>query len=350
MQIWRLLTLGLLAAGAGAVQSAAAQTEPKEPERLFRSREVLDLTLTAPLKTLFKNRDTVNKKPQTGLLSFADSSGTAVSFPVTLETRGHFRLKPSTCKFPPIKVIFDKEAMKDTPFRGQGSLKLATHCHGAKSYEQDLLVEESIYRMYNLLTPLSHRTRLARIRYVPTEDTTETETKYGFFLEDDDELAKRNGGTWTKVPGLALSDMEPATLDLSMVFLYMIGNTDWSILMLHNMRVVQVEGQLLSYPVAYDFDFSGLVGAPYAAPDARLPIKSVQTRLYRGVCREPEELAPTFDRFKAQRDAIYAVLDSQPGLEPKRAQEARDYLGGFFKQIERPRDFNNALGYACRGR
>jgi hypothetical protein len=343
-----LLALGLL--GGGVAPEARAQTETKEPERLFRSREVLDLTLTGPLQTLFKNRDTVTKKPQTGTLGLLDSAGKPVSIPVTLETRGHFRLRSSTCRFPPIKVIFDKELMKDTPFRGQGSLKLATHCHGAKSYEQDLLVEEAIYRMYNLLTPLSHRTRLAKIRYVPTEDTTDAETKYGFFLEDDDELAKRNGGTWTKIPGLALSDMEPGTLDLVMVFVYMIGNTDWSILMLHNMRVVQVEGQLLSYPVAYDFDFSGLVGAPYAAPDARLPIKSVRTRLYRGVCREPEELAPTFDRFKAQREAIYAVLDSQPGLEPKRAEEARDYLQGFFKQIERPRDFNNALGYACRGR
>jgi hypothetical protein len=334
----------------GGPEPAPAQLQSKEPERLFRSRDVLDLTLTAPLKTLFKNRDTVNKKPQSGTLDLLDSDGKPVQVPVTLETRGHFRLRPSTCRFPPIKVIFNRQVMRTTPFRGQGSLKLATHCHGAKSYEQNLLVEEAIYRIYNLLTPLSHRTRLARIRYVPTEDTTDAETRYGFFLEDDDEMAKRNGGTWTKIPGLALSDMEPAALDLVMVFVYMIGNTDWSILMLHNMRVVQIEGQLLAYPVAYDFDFSGLIGAPYAAPDPRLPIKSVRTRLYRGVCREPEELAPTFDRFKAQRDSIYAVLDSQPGLEPKRAQEAKDYLQDFFKQVDRPRDFNNALGYACRGR
>ena len=37
-------------------------------------------------------------------------------------------------------------------------------------------------------------------------------------------------------------------------------------------------------PVPYDFDFSGLVGTPYATPPDQVPIKNVRTRFYRGYC------------------------------------------------------------------
>lgn len=340
----RLLLLGLLVV----VPSLEAQLPaPKEPERLFRSREPLELTLIAPLKTLFKNRDTLNKKPVDGILVVTGDQG-ADSIPVKLETRGHYRLKPSTCQFAPIKVSFDKEASRDTPFKGQGSLKLGTHCNSNPRYEQNLLVEEGVYRVYNLLTPLSHLTRLARIRYVPTDDPQKEITRFGFFLEDDDEMGKRVGGKENMVPSLALSDLDVDQVDLMAVFEYMIGNTDWSVYALHNVRVVQFEGLSFFYPVAYDFDFSGLVNAPYAVPDYRLPIKTVRQRLYRGPCRKIDELTPMLQHFVARKDSIEAIFRNQPGIDPKRVQDAIEYLEDFFKEAASPKDFNRALGYACR--
>ena len=320
------------------------------PERLFRSREPLEVTLRGPFNELFKDRDTLQAKPQLGTLEFVDEKKGPTRLPVTLETRGHFRLRRMTCSFAPIKVIFDRETAKGTVFGGQGSLKLGTHCQGAGRYEQNLLVEESIYRMYNAVTPLSHRTRLARIRYVPENDTSKSTLKYAYFLEDDDEMAKRNGGKVLMQQGGSFSDMEPSHMDLVGMFEYMIGNTDWSVFAIHNIRLVEVPSNPgLYYPVAYDFDFSGLVGAPYAGPDARLPIKSVKQRLYRGPCRKLEEITPVLQSFSSRRDSIYAALKSAP-LEPDRLKEATDYLDGFFEDIKNPKNFNDALGYACRAR
>jgi len=326
----------------------SAQLATKEPERLFRSREILDLTLIAPLKSLFKNRDTVEKIPQSGRLVVPSETGVD-TVPVTLETRGHFRLKSSTCSFPPIKVIFDKSTLKETLFKGQGSLKLATHCRDGDRYEQNVLVEESIYRIYNLLTPLSHRTRLVRMRYLNTEDPDKDLVRMAFFLEDDDEVAKRNGATEMKVPALALSEMDPPQLDLMSVFLYMIANHDWSIYALHNTRVMRVDGYPLMYPVAYDFDFSGLVNAPYAGPPPQLPqLRRLRDRLYRGPCRAVEELTPTLQLFSAKKDSILAIIRDQPGLEPGRVKDAVNYLDDFFEEIEKPKDFDRDLDYACR--
>ncbi len=332
------------------VATAAAQDKKAEPQRLFRSREVLEFTLRAPLKELFKNRDTLAVKPVNGTIEFKDAKAGDTSIPVTLETRGHFRLKSSTCSFAPIKVRFDKEKAKGTEFSGQGALKLTTHCQNGGRFEQNLLLEESIYRIHNLLTPFSFRTRLVRVHYIPTDDTTKAVTKYGFFVENDEAMAKRNSGTVLMQTGGKYDEMDQPLLDLMMMWEYFIGNTDWSVAMIHNFRVLAVEGKETYFPVAYDFDFSGLVGASYAVPDYRLPIKSVRQRLYRGPCKKTEELWPTVELFRAKRDSINAIIRAIPDFEPGRVKEAIGYIDDFFNELKAPKDLDGILGYACRGR
>lgn len=345
----RRLIAGLVVASQMATV-ASAQEKKTEPQRLFRSREVLELTLRAPLKELFKNRDTLAVKPVSGTVEFKDSKAGDVTIPVSLETRGHFRLKSSTCSFPPIKVRFDKEKAKGTEFSGQGSLKLGTHCQNGARFEQNLLLEEASYRIHNLLTPFSFRTRLARIHYIPTDDTAKAVTRYAYFMENDEAMAKRNQGTILMQTGGKYDEMDQDLLNLMMVWEYFIGNTDWSVAMIHNFRILAVEGKDVYYPVAYDFDFSGLVNASYAVPDYRLPIKTVRQRLYRGPCRKPEELWPTVELFKAKRDSMVAIIQAIPDFEPGRAKDAIGYLDQFFNDMKSPKDLDDALGYACRGR
>ncbi len=334
---------------AGSMSAGAQEAKKPQPERLFRDRAPLELTIRAPFNALFKNRDTTKSNPLPGTVEFVDSEGGKKSVAITLDTRGHFRLRRNTCSFAPLKVEFDKESAKGTVFNGQGGIKLVTHCQNSGRNEQNLLIEEATYRLYNHLTPFSHLTRVAKITYVP-EDTTKTVTRYGFFIEDDKELAKRNSSNLMMVTGGTFADMVTSHLDLAMVFEYMIGNTDWSVVMIHNFRILDPGLGGLYVPVAYDFDFSGLVGASYAIPDGRLPIKSVKERLYRGPCRTVEELQPTVDRFIQAQDSLYGLIRAMPGLEPKRVKEATDYLDDFFKEIKRPKDFDGALRYACQGR
>ena len=48
------------------------------------------------------------------------------------------------------------------------------------------------------------------------------------------------------------------------VFEYLIGNTDWSAVGSHNVRLIKCKDYPLPLPIAYDFDYSGFVNAPYA--------------------------------------------------------------------------------------
>jgi hypothetical protein len=330
-----------------AAQSPAPEPDaPRRPARLFRSEAPIVVTLAADFRELFRDRDTLTVRRDSAAITFAGDTG-SITLPVQLSTRGHFRLRSSTCDFPPLKVYFDKEKVRRTPFGGNGSLKLVTHCGKGERYEQNLLVEHGIYRAYNRLTDISFRSRLAKVTYADTKDPARTVTRYGFFLEDDDEMARRSGGKLLPVVGAGLDEMDPAQLDLVAVFQYLVGNTDWSVVMIHNIRLVQVEGHPYFLPVAYDFDWSGVVNATYARPDARLGTKTVRQRVYRGACRPVEELQPTLAKVMERRDSIRDAFATIPDLEPKRLKDVLDYLEDGFRMIARPQEFKHEQGHAC---
>ena len=347
-----LVLLALWPQSAGAFVQAPAPAPqvdsqvPRKPSRLFRSEAPLAVTLSADFRQLFRDRDTLKMRYDSATITFPSDSG-PMTVPVALATRGHFRLRASTCDFPPIKVFFNKEAVRRTPFGGNGSLKLVTHCSKGERYEQNLLLEHGIYRAYNRLTDLSFRSRLAKVTYADTKDPARTVTRYGFFLEDDDEMARRNGGKILPVVGGGLDEMEPGQLDLVTLFEYLIGNTDWSVIMIHNIRLIQVEGQPYFLPVAYDFDWSGVVNATYARPDPKLGTKHVRERVYRGACRPVDSLAPTLARLLTARDTIRDAFATLPDLEPKRLEDVLRYLDDGFRTMERTKDFRNEMARAC---
>jgi hypothetical protein len=129
---------------------------------------------------------------------------------------------------------------------------------------------------------------------------------------------------------------------------YFLGNTDWSVYALHNIVLVEMPGTVFPMPVPYDFDWSGVINAPYAVPDAKLPIRSVRQRLYRGYCRTLEEIQPILARFTENKDQIYALYRDLPALEEKRRTEMLAYYDEFYKTISDPRAVEREFIRTCR--
>jgi hypothetical protein len=127
----------------------------------------------------------------------------------------------------------------------------------------------------------------------------------------------------------------------------MIGNTDWSVPALHNVVILKEPGAL-PIVVPYDFDWCGLVNAPYAVPAEILPIESVRGRYYRGFNRPDEELQPILDEFRQRRDEIYQTCRSVPFLSEKELNKILKYMDQFFKPIENPKSVEVAYHQECR--
>lgn len=325
----RLLLLLLVALTANA---ASAQGSEKP---LFAANEPLRLTIAGPVSAIARSK---SQDAHPGTLTVAV---TGEVLPVTLSARGLTRRKSDICQFPPLWVRFTSPPPPTSVFAGQKSLKLVSHCRGSESFQQYVLLEHSAYRMFNALSPTSFRVRLANIDYV--DEKGRTTSRYGFFIEDLDDVARRNGMQDANILNLIpVSSLSHPHAALYALFQHMIANHDWSMRAgpegdecCHNSKLITPATGVAAgaIPVPYDFDFSGLVNAPYATPPDQLKISNVRQRRYRGYCMHNNAALAAAVQMRGKRPQLLAALASTPGLEPRTVERATRFLDGFFEDI-----------------
>jgi hypothetical protein len=327
-------------------EKIAADTTPYKPTALFSSNRPLEATLTLNLRQIKKDRK--EEAPwRAAALAYKGADGATVEIPARVRTRGIWRMK--NCDIPPLRMDFAKDKVKRSEFAGQDRVKLVLACHNNDKYEGLLLDELQLYRIYQLLTPISHRVRLVRLTVTDSGTQKLEMTRWAFFVEDEAETTKRNGGRMYDVTGATSTDLEPQTAAIVGLFQYLIGNTDYSVPVLHNVELMARDTSV--YPVAYDFDFAGVVNAPYAIPDYRLPIKRVTQRLFRGPCAPANYYPAVIDLFKSRRDSIAALYRDDVGrlIPPGRVKETLEYFDDFYKTIGDARMFKREILEACSG-
>jgi len=323
----------------------ATQTVPG----LFDAHDLLELTLKANFDTIFKDRGN-DRTYHPATLTFLAEESSFVSLDIKIKTRGKTRLRTGNCDFPPLRLNFKKKQVEHTLFANQDKLKLVTHCRTQRqAYEQYLLQEYLAYRVYNLLTDMSFRVRLARITYQDSAGRREPVTRLAFLIEDQEAMVKRNGAISMEGKKAHQKWMDAEHMVLLAVYQYMIGNTDWSVAGLHNIKLIQqVSGIPSPIAVPYDFDYAGVVNAPYAIPAAELGMENVRERLYRGFCRPEVKWPPIFALFNQQREAIYALYQNQPLLDEKQIKSTLEYFDEFYKIINNPRKVKWEILRVCR--
>lgn len=343
----RTIFTAALAASAFSILSYAGPTLAADPPKaLFASDEVITFTLSGPLSGISRKPEA---KPVSGTLKL---TGTAPeSLPVLLSTRGITRRMKEICSFPPLRVEFTEKPGKASLFKGQKQLKLVTHCQSAERYQQDVFLEYAAYLLYRELTPESFNARLAKVDYVG-EDGHNITTRYGFFLEDISDVARRNGQKrFRDAKRISETQLDAAAAARFAVFQYMISNLDWAMTAnagdrdcCHNSRLLGEKGattDLIAVP--YDFDYSGLVDAPYAVPPDGISVANVRVRRYRGFCRHNEQAQAIAASLEARRASLLAIVDRTPQLSDASRRKAASYLGDFFDQISSPAKVSEML-------
>ncbi|MGW8267754.1 MAG: hypothetical protein ACWGSQ_15420, partial [Longimicrobiales bacterium] len=212
---------------------------------------------------------------------------------------------------------------------------------------RDLLEEYLAYRIYNLLTEVSFRVRLARITYVDSRGGDAPVTRMAFLIEDEDALAARLDGMMVEVRSAPPSDFHQGQAALLYVFQFMIGNTDWAISQFHNVKALRIGSGY--FPVPYDFDWSGLVDAPYAGPNPKIAdrIDNVRERLFWGACNDAIDYQAIFALIREKRDAILALPPSIPRLSEGNRRSAVEYLEEFYEVIDNENAARRQIVDAC---
>jgi hypothetical protein len=340
-----------LLAAALACGSLAAGARTKD-RPLFASSEPLAISLHAPWPDITR-RSKVDPPPRhAAVLSYVDASGAEHRIDATLETRGVTRKR--VCRFPPLRLRFDKAAVQGTVFEGQRSLKMVTHCMPGPQFEQYYVQELLAYRIFNLVTEHSFRARALEVTYV-APGGKEERPKFAFLIENLKDVERRAGLAHVPQPRFEPDAFDPLALSRFALFQLLIGNTDWEVLSgpdpascCHNVRVGKPKGGDVFVALPYDFDSSGMVDASYAAPHERLPIKDVKERLYRGFCMHNPALEDARQEFLAHRPAILALIGSEPRLAATRRETATRYVEGFYAMLGNPVRFEREIKAKCR--
>jgi hypothetical protein len=355
-----LALLALPAAAAGQEEYVIPTTEEydeaqQQAERapLFLSEEPIRMTLRTDIDWLRDERnDSVEVE---GTLTFIDMDGSEVVKPVDTRARGNFRRSKKNCNFPPLRLDFKTKQMEGTVFEGQDKLKLVTPCNdGRDDYQRYIFNEYLAYRILNVLTPASFRVRLVEITYEDTSEDYDTRTKIGFLIEDEDEMAARIRGTLEDVSQFHPARSHGEYSVLVAMFNYMIGNTDWSPVYFHNVKLVRTE-EALYFTVPYDFDFSGTVNARYASVDPSLheQIRTVTRRLYRGFCRDELVYETAVAPFRDARDELHQLYydfaaRGYEQFDEDRAEDSIKYFENFWKVVDDPEEFEDEILRDCR--
>ncbi|MFH1764403.1 MAG: hypothetical protein ABIF09_09445, partial [Gemmatimonadota bacterium] len=314
---------------------------------LFTTDVPLEFVLAADFDALGKDRSQETEdRPAQILIRGLD--GGPVEIPMQVKTRGIFRLQRRICPDPPLRLNLPETSPQGTVLDGQDKLKLVTHCRDSDRYEQNLLEEYLAYRIYNRLTDLSLRVQLAKVTYIDTSGKADPVTRMAFLLEEEDAMADRLGGRMIEPPSANPSDFVQDQLGMMYLFQFMVGNVDWGTGTSHNVVILQKDFEY--FPIPYDFDWTGLVDAPYAGPNPMTePFhESVRERLYWGACLPGIDYEELFGRFRREQDAILSLARNQLGLSKQNVESAVGYLEEFFTIINDPGKAERAIIKACR--
>ena len=276
---------------------------------LFESNELLHVKLTAQIGVLINDIEE-NAGEHPAMLSYIDEDGKEMSFPITVKTRGNFRKNPDNCDFPPLKLFFSEENVANTVFEGQDEIKLVSHCRSNQSdYEQFLFKEYLVYRLYNEFTPYSFRVRLIEISYIEENIPDDQLNTYAFLIERPKYMAGRNGGKVLNVENFSALDVDQDIYGVLAIYQYMVANNDWAVPILHNIELVTVSPLDPPFPVPYDFDWAGIVEAPYRTTIRDSLESGNADRIFKGICGSRAEFIELFDLFQEKKEDLFRLYE-----------------------------------------
>jgi hypothetical protein len=313
---------------------------------IFEDPLPMEITLTLDLKLFQKEKFKGEYLPVMFHYRFNDTLTLEKS--MRMKARGNFRRQ--YCSLPPFWLNIKKAGVQNQNLQDINRIKVVTHCSGGKGSADFVLKEYLTYKIYKLISPVSFRVRLVKMRYIDTGRKNKMTESWAFMIEPEELLARRHDALVVKKDDIPMAYTVPEEMDLVALFMYMVGNSDFSITGRHNAKLLGFPGfGSKGYtPVPYDFDYSGLVNASYAVPGENLGLQSVRERYFLGPCREDLAYQLAIDHLAEHREEILGMIREFPHLNSQVKNEMIAYLESYFIEAERSGFIQSSLKSTCR--
>jgi hypothetical protein len=318
-----ILLTQFLMIGCADAQTDALQKTPSIFEHLTKT-DAAKYTIEADFTSIIANKKTNQYFPAALL------SEDGKSYKIELRPRGKYRRK--VAEIPPLKIKFSKKLLKAEGFDTLNEIKLVLPCFDNTEGDELIIKEYLAYRMFEQLTPFSIKARLIRLTIHDTHVEKSKKQMYAILVEDEEESTARMKGSTVEDYGIPPDSLLMNQAALVSVFEYMIGNTDWEIAMIRNVRLVRApeSGKVLVMP--YDFDFSGFVSAPYASPSSDSGLRTVRDRFLMASGIKQDALKRATQLIKSNQSKLEDICRSKH-LSRQTIDQITAYLDTYFEQI-----------------
>jgi len=257
--------------------------------------------------------------------------GKQVNLPIKIRARGHIRKK--VCYYPPLKLDFHKHHLDSLGLvKGQDVLKLVIPCKDAPDYIERLKMEHFIYDLYSVIEPYHLNSTLVEVEFRSEGKMLKHYT--GFLVEHEDHYARRLHAKMVNKGQIRTSAFQRSSFLKLCFFQYMIANTDWSVNNRHNLEIIKVPESARVLPIAYDFDYAGIINQPYAVPAESLPIEYVTDRHFYTFAIKKGEAIAMANYFKNNKSNLLAKCDDAHYLTEKTRKHIKDFIEEFYKKID----------------
>jgi hypothetical protein len=297
---------------------------------VMSQRDELAITLIFDVQEIIDHRKNDKKYP--AILTFYDKRGVLQNWKIEVEARGVFR-RYNCPEMPPLKLNFKKSDLKKRGLSKFDDFKIVTHCiEDYESAKAVVLKEYLAYKFYNSITENSFRVQLLKINYIDSK-TGMIREHYGFIIEDFALLRDRIGAEKCEKPlGISKTGINREEYKKLALFQYMIGNSDWSLKQVRNVKVMLLDGKYVVIP--YDFDFAGLVLAPYARVNADYGLTKLRQRVYLGYEEDLEDMKAVKKRFKKRKGRFKRTTKYFSPLPKAHQESVLSYLRSFYKNLD----------------
>jgi hypothetical protein len=139
-------------------------------------------------------------------------------------------------------------------------------------------------------------------------------------------------------------------MNLVGMYQFMIGNEDWYVPNLHNLKLITSTDHKKPQPipVPYDLDYSGLVNAIYAVQHERIPVEKITDRYYMGTCLTDEEYEEVIKNFLEHKEEILKFFEENNYLQKSSKNYSLNYLNGFYDIIENKKNGKRMVMKDCK--
>lgn len=344
---------------------------------IFVGDRPVEVTIVAPFRKLFVNAEADPEASVSGSLIIRTEPGAPDTTirNVTIKERGNTSRRSTECTFPKLSLDLDDANGTGAPVGDIRVLKIGTHCgdapigvltpkFGRLANELAPVREALVYRLLEAAGVPTLRARPARITYRFVGAQTDASlTRNAMLLEDDDDAARRFGGTQIDEAGFVSAREHFQVTDTARLAFAqaMVGNFDWCLRMFRGdiyrcddrhplwnvLAFDRTDGPDL--PLPYDFDLAGPVvgrhiwfdevfAADFAASGSPIEVE---------VLAQVQRTRSLFDRSVLDATRAWFV-DARPRVEAALAQAtvddegrrlARRYVDAFYQGITRDERF-----------